>query len=193
MIAIVDYGSGNLKSIKNALDNIKVDSRITSSPEFIEKSDKIVFPGVGSFGYMMKTLKDKGLVEPIMSAIESGKPFLGICLGMQVLFDYSDEDPGVKGLGIFRGKVVRFTKGKIPQIGWNRIIPVKKEFFCGGYAYFVNSYCVVPEDKSITVAVTDYSGNFVSVISKDNVTAVQFHPEKSGTFGMDFLKRWSEC
>ena len=180
MIAIIDYGDGNLKSVKNALDYLNVDSIITNKPEDIIKSDRIILPGDGSFGYMMENLEKNGLVNPIKNFIRSGKPFLGICLGFQGLFEESEESPNVKGLSIFKGKVVKFRKGKVPQIGWNKIICKKnassRSIFFDSYMYFVNSYYVVPEDNSIVATVTDYNDNFVSAIKTNNIIAMQFHP-----------------
>ena len=193
MIAIIDYGAGNLKSVKNALDYLKVDSKIISRADDILKSDRLILPGDGSFGYMMENLRKKELIKPIKNFIGQGKPFLGICLGLQALFEESEESPGIKGLSIFKGKVFKFRKGKIPQIGWNKIIAKKKNIFRDGYVYFVNSYYVVPEDEPITATITDYYGNFVSAIQYNNITDVQFHPEKSGKFGVSLLKRWLTC
>ena len=193
MISIIDYGAGNLKSVKNALDYMNVDSVITDKTEDIIKSDRVILPGDGSFGYMMENLEKKRLVNPIKNFIKSGKPFLGICLGLQGLFEESEESPNVKGLSIFKGKVVKFRKGKVPQIGWNKIIWKKEGIFKDGYMYFVNSYYVVPEDNSIVATVTNYNGNFVSAIQSNNITAMQFHPEKSGKAGIELLKRWLRC
>ena len=193
MIAIVDYGAGNLKSVKNALDYLKVDSIITDKPEEIQKADRLILPGDGSFGYMIKSLKKKSLIIPIKNFIKNGKPFLGICLGFQGLFEESEESSGIKGLSIFKGKVVKFRKGKVPQIGWNNIAPNKKGIFKEDFMYFVNSYFVVPEDSSIVATMTDYNGNFVSAIQSNNITAMQFHPEKSGKAGIKLLERWLKC
>jgi len=193
MIAIIDYGSGNLTSVKNAFDYLQVESRIVSTPEEIDAADKIVLPGVGTFGFMMDNLRKKRLETPILNAIKGGKPFLGICLGFQVLFEESEESKGVKGLGIFKGKVIKFRKGKVPQIGWNKIIPAKKSIFREGYAYFVNSYYVKPREKNIIAAKSDYFGDFVSAIRYNKVIGVQFHPEKSGDFGLRVLRRWLKC
>ena len=193
MISIIDYGAGNLKSVKNALDYLKADCRITDKAADIQNADRLILPGDGSFGYMMENLEKKNLITPIKSFIRSGKPFLGICLGLQALFEESEESPGVKGLGIFRGKVVRFQKGKVPQIGWNKIIPAKGNIFREGYVYFVNSYYAVPEDKSVIVSVADYYGDFASAIECKNVLAMQFHPERSGKCGLDILERWLQC
>lgn len=192
MIAIIDYGAGNLVSVKNALDYLGVASKITSNAEDIEKAERIILPGVGSFGFMMESLRKLKLEEPLKRALLKGKPYLGICLGLQALFEESEESPGIKGLGIFKGKVVRFKRGKIPQIGWNNIKP-KKILFKEGFVYFVNSYYPIPEDKEIVATTTDYFGDFVSAVQKDNITATQFHPEKSGEFGLELIRRWLKC
>lgn len=193
MIAIIDYGAGNLKSVKNALDCLKVDCRVTDSADGIIKADRLILPGDGSFGYMMENLEKKKLISPIKNFIKSGKPFLGICLGLQGLFEESEESPGVKGLSILKGKVVRFRKGKVPQIGWNKILPGKNSIFRNDFMYFVNSYYAVPEDRSVIAATADYSVDFVSAIQSKNITAVQFHPEKSGKAGIGLLRRWLAC
>ncbi|MDO8480772.1 MAG: imidazole glycerol phosphate synthase subunit HisH [Nanoarchaeota archaeon] len=195
MIGIIDYGAGNLKSVQNALDYLGVGCGIVSTPEEIALCDRLILPGDGSFGFMMENLEKKRMVEPLKKYISSGKPFLGICLGMQGLFESSEESPGIRGLGIFKGDVVRLRTGKIPQIGWNTIAPEKKNdtLFKEGAMYFVNSYVVVPMDASIIAARTDYFGPFVSAVRFNNVTAVQFHPEKSGAAGLALLKRWLSC
>jgi imidazole glycerol-phosphate synthase subunit HisH len=192
MIAIIDYGSGNLKSVKKAFEKIGIDTIITNKKKEIEKADKIVLPGVGSFGFIMKKLKNKDLEKSIKKAIKNGKPYLGICLGMQILFEESEESPGVKGLGILKGKVKKFKKGKVPQIGWNKIIP-KNKIFKNDFFYFVNSFYVIPSDKKIIASTTKYFQNFASAIKYKNITAVQFHPEKSGKAGLKFLDRWIKC
>src|SRR3989344_1289011 len=163
MISIIDFGAVNLKSVKNALDCLNADSRITDRPDEIAKAERLMLPGDGSFGFMMEELRKKKLINPIKDFIRSGKPFLGICLGLQALFEESEESPGVKGLGIFKGKVVKFKKGKVPQIGWNKTLPKKKSYgniFSEGYVYFVNSYYAVPEDQTIVAATSDYYGSF---------------------------------
>jgi imidazole glycerol-phosphate synthase subunit HisH len=192
MIAIIDYGSGNLKSVKKAFEKIGINTIITNKKKEIEKADKIVLPGVGSFGFIMKKLKNKDLEKSIKKAIKNGKPYLGICLGMQILFEESEESPGVKGLGILKGKVKKFKKGKVPQIGWNKIIP-KNKIFKNDFFYFVNSFYVIPSDKKIIASTTKYFQNFASAIKYKNITAVQFHPEKSGKAGLKFLDRWIKC
>lgn len=196
MIAIIDYGAGNLVSVKNALDYLGVASQITNNPTDIERAERIILPGVGSFGFIMQSLRKLKLEEPLKKALANGKPYLGICLGLQILFEESEESPGVKGLSIYKGKVVKFKHGKIPQIGWNTLQLKSKRsnnVFKEGFVYFVNSYYAVPEHKEIIATTTDYWGDFVSAIQKDNITAVQFHPEKSGELGLELLKRWLQC
>ena len=187
MIAIIDYGAGNANSVKNALGYLGKDSTITSDPEKILRADKVIFPGVGAFGDAMKELKKRKLDGAIKKFIQSKKPFLGICIGLQVLFEESEESPNVKGLGILRGKVAKFAKGKIPQIGWNKI---SSKSIGDGYAYFVNSYYAVPEDKKIIESTSDYYAKFTAAVKKENVFATQFHLEKSGKFGLEILRKW---
>ena len=187
MIAIIDYGAGNANSVKNALGYLGKDSVVTSDPEKILKADKVIFPGVGAFGDAMKELKKRKLDSAIKKFIQSKKPFLGICIGLQVLFEESEESPNVKGLGILKGKVVKFINGKIPQIGWNKI---SSKSIGDGYAYFVNSYYAVPEDKKIIESTSDYYTKFTAAVKKDNVFATQFHLEKSGKFGLGILRKW---
>lgn len=192
-IAIIDFGAGNLNSVKNALKYLGGRSRITSKASEIRNAERIVLPGVGTFGYMMKNLQKKKLVAPIIEAISQSKPFLGICLGMQALFEESEESPGIKGLCVFKGKVVRFRKGKIPQIGWNLVTPLRRGIVGEGYAYFVNSYYPEPKDSSIIAAASYYTGEFAAAIESKNVLAVQFHPEKSGEYGLSILRKWLKC
>ncbi len=187
MIAIIDYGSGNVNSVKKAFDYLGEPSVITSDEKKVLKANKVVFPGVGNFGDVMKQLKKRKLDVVIKKAIESKKPFLGICVGLQVLFEESEESPNAKGLGIFKGRVLRFKKGKIPQIGWNKI---KSKTIGNGYVYFVDSYYPVPKDKDIIESTSDYYANFTAAVKKDNVFATQFHPEKSGKFGLEILRKW---
>lgn len=190
-ITIVDYGAGNLKSIVNRLDMLGVKSEITSSPEKILKAEKIIFPGQGHFEQAMQNLNSKDLITPIREAIEKGIPFLGICLGLQVLFEKSEEAPNVTGMGIFKGEVLKFRKGKIPQIGWNMIkTTLKNTYLTDDWFYFVNSYYVKPQDSSIISSYCDYEGEFCASIQYENVTAVQFHPEKSSNAGEKFFKKW---
>ena len=199
MIVIIDYGLGNLGSVKNTLDKLGVDSMTSKSIDDIKKSDAIILPGVGSAKQGMKNLKNRKLDNVLIKEVKNGKPFLGICLGMQLLFSTSEEG-NVKCLDVVEGKVKMFSsKLKVPQIGWNRVkikneelrvknlfnkIPKNNSF------YFVNSYYCQPEDKSIIVGKTEYGVNFCSILIKDNITATQFHQEKSGQVGRQFIKNW---
>ena len=191
---ILDYDAGNLKSIANMLDFLGEDYIISSDKNELKNARRVIFPGQGHFRQAIENLDKKELIEPIKSIISAGVPFLGICLGLQILFEKSDEAPNFEGLSILKGEVKKFTSGKIPQIGWNKIKTtqinkyLKDEFF-----YFVNSYYVIPEDKSIISSHANYGVDFCSSIQKDNLTAVQFHPEKSAKAGMDFFKLWIAC
>jgi len=199
-IAVIDYGMGNLRSVEKALDLAGADTVVTSKSSRIEKCGKLVFPGVGSFGDAMKELKARRLIEPIKAAIISGKPFLGLCLGLQLLFEKSEEAPGVKGLGILAGEVKRFRSKtlKVPHMGWNEIeirsrnsgAGILKNIPNNSYMYFVHSYYVKPEDKSMILTTTDYGIKFVSAVAADNVYGLQFHPEKSQAVGLKILKNF---
>ena len=190
-IVIIDYGAGNVKSLGNMLEFLGYAYEITDDREKILKAKKIIFPGQGHFEQAMKKLNDKNLPCTIKQAINNGADFLGICLGLQVLFEKSEEAPNVEGLGIFKGEVKKFQTGKIPQIGWNEIKTTKANTYLDDdYFYFVNSYYVVPEDKNIISSITNYHIDFCSSIQKDNVCAVQFHPEKSSEAGIKFFKKW---
>jgi len=190
-ITILDYGAGNLKSVTNILEVLEADYIVTDKKEDIQNAERIILPGQGHFGQFMQALNEKDLVEVLTEKIQSDTPFLGICLGIQILFEESEEVPGVKGLGIFPGKVVKFTQGKIPQIGWNELkITRNNSVLTNDYVYFVNSYHVAPDDKFIVSAYCDYHGDFVAAIEYKNIFAFQFHPEKSGETGADYLRRW---
>ena len=191
MITIIDYEAGNLKSICNMLDFLSEKYIISSDPEEIRNAEKIIFPGQGHFTQAMANLSKKNLIEPIKTAIENNAQFLGICLGLQVLFEKSEEAPRVSGLGIIKGEVKKFTKGKIPQIGWNKIKTTKNNSYLeDDYFYFVNSYYVAPEDKNVISSTCNYFGDFAASIEYKNLTAVQFHPEKSSDAGVNFFKKW---
>lgn len=191
MITIIDYEAGNLKSICNMLDYLNEEYRISSDPLEIEKSERIIFPGQGHFAQAMENLQRKNLIKPIKNAIKNGAQFLGICLGLQVLFEKSEEAPGVAGLGIIKGEVKKFTQGKIPQIGWNKISTTKNNSYLDeDYFYFVNSYYVIPEDAEVVASVCNYGIEFVSSIQYKNLTALQFHPEKSSEAGVKFFQNW---
>ena len=190
-IVIIDYGAGNVKSLGNMLEFLGYAYEITDDREKILNAKKIIFPGQGHFEQAMNKLNDKNLPCTIKEAINNGADFLGICLGLQVLFEKSEEAPNVEGLGIFKGEVKKFQTGKIPQIGWNEIKTTKANTYLDDdYFYFVNSYYVVPEDKNIISSITNYHIDFCSSIQKDNVCAVQFHPEKSSEAGIKFFKKW---
>jgi len=201
MIVIVDYGMGNLKSVSKAFLKLGEDVKVSSLPEDVDNADAIVLPGVGAFGDCMRNLSLKGLIEPVIRAIEKGKPYLGICLGLQILFNESEEFGLTKGLGIIPGRVKRFSfqnrELKIPHMGWNTIkiirpSPLFKEIPDESYFYFVHSYYVVPEDISVVASETEYGERFVSSIWKDNIMATQFHPEKSQSLGLKVLKGFIE-
>lgn len=192
-ITILDYGAGNLKSVTNILEFLGCEYIVTDKKEDIKNAEKLILPGQGHFGQFMETLDTKGLSGCLIEKIKSGTPFLGICLGIQILFEASEEAPGIKGLGIFPGKSVRFTEGKVPQIGWNKLQTTgNNSVLSDDFVYFVNSYHVVPDDKSIVSAYASYNTDFVASIEKDNVFAFQFHPEKSGKVGQAMLKKWVE-
>jgi len=191
MITIIDYEAGNLKSICNMLDFLGEEYQISSDAKTIESAQKIIFPGQGHFAQAMKNLENKNLITPIKNAIANNAKFLGICLGLQVLFEKSEEAPGVAGLGIIKGEVKKFTEGKIPQIGWNKIKTTKNNSFLqDDYFYFVNSYYVIPEDENVISSKCEYSINFAASIEYKNLTALQFHPEKSSEAGINFFKNW---
>ena len=197
MIAIVDYGAGNLHSVKNALDFIGAKSVVTSSADVIADADKVILPGVGAFGDAMARLNESSLTEPVKRAISDGKPVLGICLGLHMLFEESEESVGANGLGVFKGKIVKIpdTGLKIPHMGWNSIDVVKNSRILKGigvepYVYFVHSYYIKPEDEGIVSAYTEYGARLAIAVEKDNVFATQFHPEKSGDIGMTILKNF---
>ncbi|MDD6030982.1 MAG: imidazole glycerol phosphate synthase subunit HisH [Kiritimatiellae bacterium] len=188
MIAIVDYKAGNLTSVKNAFDALGVETVVTRDPAVIASADRVVFPGVGAAASAMANLKELGLVDAVKAAAGSGRPFLGICLGMQILFEHSEEDGGVDTLGILKGRVRRFPDVpgcKVPEIGWNSV----EGTGAAGEFYFVHSYYaeVVPE----TNLVSEYAGvKFTAMVAKGSLWACQFHPEKSGRLGLDLLARW---
>lgn len=197
-IAVVDYGMGNLMSVSKALLTLNDNVYVTNSKNKILDADAVVLPGVGAFGDAIKNLGKLGLVKTLISLINSGKPFLGICLGLQLLFTKSEEDGSRQGLNLVKGVVKRFpkeTKLKIPHMGWNRIIIRKncemlKNVPEKSFVYFVHSYYGVPVSKDITATETEYGVKFVSSIAKDNIFACQFHPEKSQKIGLTMLKNF---
>jgi len=203
MIAVVDYGMGNLRSVVKGLEKVGVEAHVTADPAVVAAADGVVLPGVGAFGMAMEHLRAAGLDSVITAAIDAGKPFLGICLGLQLLFSESEEFGPVRGLGVIPGKVVRFfldgapTGVKIPHMGWNGMqkatpTPVLDGIPEGEYVYFVHSYYVAPDDPSVIATTTEYGGfRFTSSVTRGNLFACQFHPEKSGAMGLQMLRNFA--
>ncbi len=201
MIAVVDYGMGNLRSVEKALERLGADVEVISDGERLSLADKVVLPGVGAFKDTMDGISERGLKETICEFINSGRPYLGICMGLQILFDESKEGGRFKGLGILKGKVERFkARGdlKVPHMGWNQIeirrngrCPLLRDVRDKSYFYFDHSYYVAPEDD-VTIAATDYGIEFASMVWKDNIYGAQFHPEKSQANGVRMLKNFIE-
>lgn len=200
MISIIDYGAGNIQSVKKALKHIGCETIITRDTDIILNSDGAVLPGVGSFGDAVNTMDSYGITNTVLKYIESGKPFLGICLGLQLLFPKSEESPNAKGLSVFDGSITKIPSGaglKIPHIGWNSLSIKKKEGIFKGiednpYVYFVHSYYLKAKDSSIVSAQTQYGVTIDAAIEKGNVIATQFHPEKSGETGLKILKNFAD-
>jgi glutamine amidotransferase len=196
MIAIVEY-EGNLRSVQKGFEYVGANAIITSDPDTLRRADAIVLPGQGAFGTTMQRLNATGVADTVRDAILSGKPYLGICLGLQVLFDASEEAPGVPGLGVLKGSVVRFdSRLKVPHMGWNQLRFYQKPRHFervdeGAFVYFVHSYYVVPDDANLIAATTDYGIEFVSAVFRDNVCATQFHPEKSQSVGLSVLRSFA--
>ncbi|QDT77629.1 Imidazole glycerol phosphate synthase subunit HisH 1 [Gimesia maris] len=199
MITIVDYGMGNLRSVQKAFEKVGAEAVICADPEKIAKASKLILPGVGAFRDAIQALKDQSLVEPILEHAQSGKPFLGICLGLQLLFDVSYEDGEYEGLGLIPGKVVRFEDQpglKIPHMGWNQIERTAEHPLLAGipaheHFYFVHSYYVAPDNAADVAAYTDYGCRFASMVARDNIVASQFHPEKSQNAGLKLLQNFA--
>lgn len=197
MIAIIDYGRGNLYSVQKAFAKLGAQTIVTNDAGQIAAADKVVLPGVGAFGDCMSNLRSYGLEDVIHQVVDRGTPFLGICLGLQLLFEGSEEDPGARGLGIIPGMVRKIqAKGlKIPHMGWNSLewqssSPLFTALPDSSYVYFVHSFHAVPADKQVITAVTTYGETVTAAIGRANVQAVQFHPEKSSAVGMQMLKNW---
>jgi glutamine amidotransferase len=198
MIAIIDYNMGNLLSVSKALETVSDNIKIIDNPDELKNAAGIVLPGVGNFGEGMEHLRARGFEAPLLEAINAGIPFLGICLGMQMLMEYSEEAPGIKGLGVFKGGVIRFPDGieKVPHMGWNSI-NIKQQNIAAlaniaedSYFYFVHSYYVAPEDSSVVVASCNYITEVAAAIGDKNIFATQFHPEKSQDKGLTILKNF---
>ena len=204
MIAIIDYGMGNLRSVQKGFENVGCEATVTADPRIVLESDRIVLPGVGAFRDCMRNLEEGGFVEPILRVIREGRPFLGICLGLQLLFTESEEFGRHKGLGIIPGRVLRFPEGmregeeelKVPHMGWNQLSFKRRPSAFTGLeegtnVYFVHSYYVKPDDEGVVATTTVYGIEFCSSVWKDNIIATQFHPEKSQERGLTILKQFA--
>jgi imidazole glycerol-phosphate synthase subunit HisH len=195
MIAIIDYNMGNLLSVSKAFETVGGDIKIVDKPDELENASGIVLPGVGNFGEGMEHLRNRGFEAPLLAAIKSGVPFMGICLGMQMLMEYSEEAPGVKGLAVFKGGVIKFPAGieKVPHMGWNSITVQQRDAapLAGieddSYFYFVHSYYVAPENQTVVAASCSYITEFAAAVGYKNIFATQFHPEKSQDKGLAIL------
>lgn len=200
MIAIIDYDAGNLKSVEKALISLSENVVVTRNPQEILSADKVILPGVGAFGDAMEKLSGYGLIDTIHQVVKNDTPFLGICLGLQLMFEESDEAPGVRGLSILPGKILRIPTAdglKIPHMGWNSLdINKKSRLFNGipdgSYVYFVHSYYLKAADESIVAATTEYSTHIHAAVEYNNIFACQFHPEKSSDVGLRILKNFAD-
>lgn len=200
MIGITDYDAGNIRSVEKALSYLGEKTVVSRNPETLKNADKVILPGVGSFGQAMENLHRYELVPVIQDMIKEGKPFLGICLGLQLLFESSEESPGVEGLGILKGKILKIPPSpglKIPHMGWNSLQlqnngRLYRNIPQDTYVYFVHSYYLQAREPEIVKAVTEYSTEIHASVEKDNVFACQFHPEKSGKYGLEILKNFAE-
>jgi glutamine amidotransferase len=205
MIAIIDYGMGNLRSVQKGFEKVGSEAVVTADPRMVLEAERVVLPGVGAFADCMRNLEQAGFVEPILKVITQGRPFLGICLGLQLLFTESEEFGIHKGLNVIPGRVRRFPEGmheagerlKVPHMGWNQIgfkrrPPAFEGIDEGSNVYFVHSYYVQPDDETVVATTTGYGIEFCSAIRKDNIVATQFHPEKSQAVGLRILKNFAE-
>ncbi|MDH5769610.1 MAG: imidazole glycerol phosphate synthase subunit HisH [Nitrospirota bacterium] len=199
MIVIIDYGMGNLRSVENGFLKVGVKAKVVSDPKAVDNAHAIVLPGVGAFRDCMRNLTKMSLIEPIIKSIQKGKPYLGICLGLQILFTESEEFGLCKGLNILSGKVVRFHESglKVPHMGWNTIKilrrpPILNNIKDKDFFYFVHSYYVVPDNNDLIATTTEYGVTFTSMVWKENIFATQFHPEKSQELGLRILKAFGD-
>jgi glutamine amidotransferase len=198
LIAVLDYGIGNLRSAQKGLERVGADARLTADRSIIDRADAVVLPGVGAFGRCAEALRECGLEAAALDAVASGRPFLGICIGMQLLFDRSDEDPDARGLGVIPGSIRLLPEGvKRPQMQWNVLDVVRPSPLLDGledkaWVYFVHSYAPTPDDPEAVVATCEYGGTVVAAVETGNVFATQFHPEKSSTAGLRLLSNFVE-
>jgi glutamine amidotransferase len=212
MIALVDYGISNLRSVQKAFEHLDTAVTLVDTPARLAQADRLILPGVGAFPAGMQGLRERGLIEPIRQAAYDGKPLLGICLGMQLLFESSDEMGETRGLGLLPGRVTKIRDArdtawearpiphaalKVPHMGWNQLEvvghhPLLRELVSGSHAYFVHSYAVYPDQRDIVLATTDYGGPFASIVGQGNVCGLQFHPEKSQAVGLRLLRNFLE-
>jgi imidazole glycerol-phosphate synthase subunit HisH len=197
MIALIDYGISNLRSVQKAFEHLDTQVTLVDTPDRLAQAERLILPGVGAFPAGMKGLRERGLVEPIKQAVRDGKPLIGICLGMQLLFESSDEMGKTEGLGLLPGRVTRIIGSglKVPHMGWNQLDVVRdhslvRNLISGSYAYFVHSYAVYPDQREVVLATTDYSGPFASIVGYGNVCGLQFHPEKSQAVGLKLLRNF---
>lgn len=197
MIAIIDYGMGNLRSVQKAIERVGGSAAITTDPAVLQQASGLILPGVGAFGDAMANLRDRSLVGPLLGQINDGKPLLGICLGMHLLFDESEEMGRHQGLGVLPGRVLRFpeTELKVPHIGWNQLHLQRQSPLLAGvpddsYAYFVHSYYVKPESMDMVIATTDYGIDYASMVATGNIYGAQFHPEKSQDIGLQIMRNF---
>ena len=201
MIAVIDYGMGNLRSVSKAVEHLGASVTVTSDPQAVAQAEKVILPGVGAFPAAMRELSARGLIDPVKTAITDGKPYLGICLGLQLLFEYGEEGSGANGLGVLKGRVKRFPDMptlKIPHMGWNQVAsrdsiascPLLKGVAEGSFFYFVHSYYADPYDRAVVALESDYGMRFPAMIWRDRLFATQFHPEKSQTLGLRLLENF---
>jgi imidazole glycerol-phosphate synthase subunit HisH len=198
MISIVDYGMGNLRSVEKALQRLGFETTLVNTRAQIDQAARLILPGVGAFGDAMKGLAERSLVEPLRDYAASGRPLFGICLGMQILFEDSEEDPGVEGLGLLKGTVKKFVLNglKVPHMGWNQLRVVSdspwfQDLGDKPYVYFVHSYYVMPKDATVTAALTEYGIPFTAAVASGSIGGTQFHPEKSQEIGLRILKNFA--
>jgi glutamine amidotransferase len=201
VIAIINYGMGNLRSVQKALEHLGVETHLTSDPADLRVADAVILPGVGAFGAAMQRLNESGITPALQRTLEQGKPFLGICLGLQLLFESSSESPGVQGLSILKGRVVGFREIpnfplRVPHMGWSRLRPTQPDYPLwhgvpeSAYVYFVHSYYPEPAHSSLITAYCEYGTRFACAVGHANLHAVQFHPEKSGEIGLTILQNF---